>query len=109
MTMPEFEFEFYNEVEHLDEAMREQAEQKLRDLAEGHTDMIGASVAVEEIAESETTKLYQARVIAFIKPKNVVGVEKDRHVEPAIRGALEVVERQIRQLRDKKRKPWQQR
>lgn len=109
MTMPDFEFEFYNEVEHLDDAWRDKAEQTLRDLAEGHNDMIGASVAVKEVAESETTKLYQTRVVAYVKPKNVVGVEKSQHAEPAIRGALEAVERQIRKLRDKKRKPWQQR
>ena len=103
-----FDFEFYSEDLARDAALREEAEASLRELAEGRHDMIGASVAIEAIARGETDHLYEARVVAYIKPDNVVATEKGRTPQLALSGALDAVERQIRQQRQEFRKPWQQ-
>jgi ribosome-associated translation inhibitor RaiA len=103
-----FEFEFYSEMPGSDAGLRSEAEGRLRELATGHTDLIGASVALEELSGSATPHRYEARVIAYMRPEDVVAVEKGKAAEVALKGALDAVERQIRQRRDKLREPWKQ-
>ena len=83
-----------------------EADRKLRALAEGHSDMIGASVAIEELTGVETPHVYQARVVAYIRPNNIVAVEKRDSPESALKGAISAVERQVRELREKLGKSW---
>jgi ribosome-associated translation inhibitor RaiA len=104
----DFEFEFYAEVPDPEYALRAEAENRLRELAAGHSDMIGASVALEQPAHGETPYVYQARVVAYIRPDNVVAVEKGETAETALKGALGALDRQVRDLRDRLGKPWQQ-
>jgi hypothetical protein len=104
----DFQFEFYSALEHLEDELIAEADGRLRQLAQGQTDMIGASVAVEELAGAETPFIYQARVVAYIRPDNVAAVEKGNSPETALKGALDAVERQVREMRDRLRKRWQQ-
>jgi len=99
----DFDFEFYSEIPNLDAALRTEAEGQLRELTVGHTDIIGASVAVEELTGDVTPHRYEARVLVYVRPDNVVAVEKGETAEVAVRGALDAAERQIRELRDKLR------
>ncbi len=111
MNTVEFSFEFYNEVpflEHLETEMRAEAESRLRELAADHTDMIGASVAVEELTGEATPHRYQVRVVAYMRPDNVAAVEKGKTIEAALNGALAAVERQVREYRNKLREQWKQ-
>lgn len=108
MDTADFQFEFYREVPDPEYALRAESENRLRELAAGHSDMIGASVAVEQPAHGETPYVYQARVVAYIRPDNVVAVEKAETAETALKGALDALERQVRDLRDRLGKPWQQ-
>lgn len=105
----DFEFEFYcKDIPNiqLEDDLRIEAENHLQDLATGHSDMIGASVAVEKPAQRETAYIYQARVIAYIKPDNIVAIEKNDSAMAAIQGALNAVERQVRERREKFHEPW---
>jgi ribosome-associated translation inhibitor RaiA len=113
--MPEdvvdFEFEFYSEDmpnSQLDDDLRMEADSRLRALAEGRTDMIGASVAVEKPAHGETAYIYQARIVAFIRPDNIVAVEKEDSAMAALQAALDAVERQVRERREQFHEPWKQ-
>lgn len=104
----DFEFEFYSDLPHVTSEWRAEAESRLRALAEGESDLIGASVAVEEEAKGEDPPhVYQARVVAYARPENVVAVEKGETIEVALGGALDAVERQVRERREKLRKPWE--
>ena len=103
----DFHLEFQTEIEHYTDELIAEADRRLRALAEGHSDMIGASVAMEELTGGETPHVYQARVIAYIRPDNVVAVEKSDSPEAALKGALSAVECQVRELREKLRKSWQ--
>jgi len=99
----DFDFEFYSEIPNLDAALRTEAESHIRELTAGHTDITGASVAVEELTGDSTPHRYEARVLVYVRPDNVVAVEKGETAEVAVKGALDAAERQIRELRDKLR------
>lgn len=103
---PDFHFEFSLQGETADRELRPYAEERLRELAEGHNDMIGAAVSVEEETAANTPHVYRARIVAYMRPDNVVAVEKDESDMQALKGALDAVERQIRSKREKLDKPW---
>jgi ribosome-associated translation inhibitor RaiA len=77
-------------------------------LAEGHDDLIGAAVSIEEPARGENTYLYEATVVAYTRPNNIAGTEKAEQPIQALRGALDAVERQVREKREKLRQRWEQ-
>ena len=105
----EFEFEFYaDEIDNpaLEEELLLEADSRLRSLAEGQRDMIGASVAVEKQVKAETNYLFRARVVAYIKPDKIAAVEKESSAMEALKAALEAVERQVREHRENISEPW---
>jgi len=108
LNVVDFDFEFFSEIEGLDVDLIAEAEKRLREMASGHDDMIGASVAMEELTGEETSRLYQARVVAYIRPENIAAVEKNTTPEGTLRGALDALERQVREKRERLRERWQQ-
>jgi ribosome-associated translation inhibitor RaiA len=107
MARLDFHVDFNIEIPNLEEELAVEAEQRLWLLAEEHTDLIGASVAVEELAQDDVPFLYQARVVVYIRPKNIAAVEKAETVEAALRGALAAIERQVREHRERLGAAWQ--
>lgn len=97
-----FSFEFHTNVPGAD-LLRTDVEAQLRDLATGHKDLTGASVALDVTLPAESTSRYQARVIAYMRPTNMVGVERHEMATAALRGAVEAVERQIREQRSRRK------
>jgi ribosome-associated translation inhibitor RaiA len=84
-----------------------EADSRLRALRGEHNDITGAAVTVHEEAARDTP-LYEATVVAYVRPENIVGREQDRSPADALNGALEAVERQIREKREKLGRPWEQ-
>lgn len=107
MDNPNFDFEFYSEVPDPNDALRGMALTRLEALAADRRDMIGASVALEDISNENTPNRFKARIVAYTKPKNVAATEKGPSSEQALKGAIEAIERQVHQEREKMRKPWQ--
>lgn len=108
MSQTDFSFEFLSEIDQPDEPLRVEAEQRLRDLTEDHTDIIGASVAVEELTGSETPHRFQARIVVYMRPSNLVAVEKAENATTALQQTLNTVERQVRERREQLRERWKQ-
>ncbi|MBN1399311.1 MAG: HPF/RaiA family ribosome-associated protein [Anaerolineae bacterium] len=109
MDMDRFDWEFYTgEEAYVADELKEKARERLLALAEGQDDMIGAAVAVERPAQRESAYIYEARIVAYIRPDNVVAVQKGDSAETALDAALDAVERQVREMRDRLRKPWQE-
>jgi ribosome-associated translation inhibitor RaiA len=108
MSQTDFSFEFLGELAQPDENLRIEAERRLRELAEGHTDIIGASVAIEELTGAETPHRYQARVVVYMRPSDIAAVEKGPNAMTALEQSLNVVERQVREYREKLRERWKQ-
>jgi ribosome-associated translation inhibitor RaiA len=107
MSKSDFYIDSNIRLPHLKDILESEAEGRLRELAEGHTDMVGANVTLEELSHSETPHAYQARITAFIQPEDIVAVELAESPEAALDGALLTLERQVRQRRDKLRHPWE--
>ncbi len=108
MYTEEFDYRFVNETDQPDAPLRDEARAQLLELAGDHNDIIGASVALEELSSSVTPHRYQARVVAFVRPENIAATEKAEDIEVALSGALDAVARQVREkrarLRDEQRK-----
>ena len=103
----DFTFEFHSEAEHLgreqEAELRLEAERRLMDMAAGHTDLVGASLALRQLAHDETPHAYQARVIGFVRPSSLAASEKAGTAKAAVKGALDDLERQIRKKRERLR------
>ncbi|MGC9347692.1 MAG: HPF/RaiA family ribosome-associated protein [Anaerolineae bacterium] len=108
MSQTDFSFEFLSEIDQPIEELRAEVEQELRDLAEDHTDMIGASVALEELTGQATPHRYQARIVVYMRPSDIAAVEKAPTPVTAVEQAMESIERQIREDRQKLRERWKQ-
>ncbi len=107
MDTQEFEYEFYTEIPEVSDALKDEVERKLRKLAEGHHDIIGAAVAVEPEAEGTGQTVYRARVVVYMRPEDAVAVDKDTSYEQALRRVIDAVTRQVRTRREKLGKPWE--
>lgn len=106
MAEQDFTFEFRNEIQQLpaaaEDKMRQEAESRLQKLGQGHQDIIGAAVSLESIAETQGEPyLYQARVVAYVRPENLAAVSKDDDPAGALKSALTAVERQVRKRRER--------
>lgn len=94
-------FEIHNKVSDLPNTIFDKVEAEILELAEGKDDIIGASVSLEELAKGETPHRYQARLLVYARPDNVVAVEKADGPEQALKGAVDAVVRQVRERREK--------
>lgn len=108
MTMLDFEFEFTSDIPDPDDALRAEAHDRLLALTQGHDDLIGASVTVEELTGETTPHRYEATVVVFKRPDNVAAKEKAETAEGALKGAVSAAERQVRELRERLRETWKQ-
>ena len=107
--MADYAIEFRNEVglpEGVKAEMRSEAEERIRALLEGHTDIVGAEVSIEELTGDTTPHMYEARVVVYMRPESAVAVEKQETAVGALKGSLSAVERQVRQYREKLGEPW---
>jgi len=97
----DFYVDFNVEAPNVSDEFNLEAEQQLRELASQHSDLIGASVSLENIVKTETPYLYQVRIVVYKRPEDIAVIEKD--VEPmiALKGALDSLEEKIRASREK--------
>lgn len=108
MGETDFSYEFRDEKALVPPNLKSKVEDRLRQLAEGHTDITGVDVAVEVIGQGEVPFLFQARIVAAVRPNTVAATEKADRPEAALTGALEALERQIRDQRKKLRETWKE-
>ena len=108
MSELDFHVDFNIELTNFDKNMLIESEQRLRALTENRNDFIGASISVEEIAGIEDSYLYQARIVAYLKPENIAVVEKRETAETALSDALSTIEDRIRSEREKRGTVWKQ-
>ena len=107
MSRLDFHFEFHSEIPYLAAELIDETESRLRDLAENRADMVGAAVAVEELSHDHTPHRYRSRVVVYIRPENIVAEEKGESLQGTLREAVEAVERQVRQQREKLERRWE--
>jgi hypothetical protein len=97
----DFYVDFNIEPQNIGEEFNLEAEHRLRDLAAGHSDLVGASVSLENIVKKESPYLYQVRIVLYKRPEDIVVVEKGVGPEIALKGALDALEKKVRASREK--------
>jgi hypothetical protein len=102
----DFHIDYFIEVPDVKEDFIEEISEGLHSLAEGHDDFIGASVTVEEIAGVEDPFIYQARMVAYIRPENIAVIAKRETSETALKEALSTLEDRIREERRTRQQVW---
>ena len=98
--------EFYNDTSQQtdDAGLYEMVEERIHGLAQGHTDITGASVNIKQPSQkNETPYIFEATVVIYIRPENIAATEKDGDIVAALKGALDAAERQVYQKREKHR------
>ena len=96
-----FDFEFLNETDVPDAELYETAYDQVTEAAEGHNDITGASISLEELSGEETPHVYQARVVLYVRPNNISATEKKPAALDALQNALDAAIKQVREQRDK--------
>lgn len=109
MSELDFTIEFNGEglSEAVESSMFDEADLRLRELADDHDDLTGAAINIRQPAHANTPYLYEATVVVYARPKNIASTEKDADPVIALKEALNAVERQVRKKREKLSKHWE--
>lgn len=104
MRRLDFPIEFRTDITNTDLDYYIMIEDRLIQLAKGHSDITGAAATLEQPAAGQKTPhIFEATVVVYTRPNNITATEKQDQPELALKGALDAVERQIRQQRNKLR------
>ena len=98
-----FDFEFLNQTNLQDEDLYALAYEEITGITEGHTDIVGASVSIEELSSGTTPHAFKVRVVIYIRPENIAATEVKPSALEALQQALKAAIRQVREKRDRLR------
>ena len=101
MGSSDFYIDYNIEVSDVGEEFKREIEQQLGELARDHTDMVGAAIALEKTVDTQSFDLYRVRILIYKRPQDIVVSKQDANPMVALRDALDTLERQIRESRDK--------
>lgn len=103
MEATDFTVEYHTETYELTNGLKGKIEQRLDKLARRHHDITGASLAVQTISGANRRHEYKVRLVLYHKPDNIAAVRKADTVANALLEALDAVERQVRERRERLR------
>jgi ribosome-associated translation inhibitor RaiA len=101
MGSSDFYIDYNIEVPEVGDEFKRETEQRLRELASSHSDMIGAAVALEKTADTQTYDLYRVRIVVYKRPQDIVVTKQDEDPMVTLRETLSALEAQIRESREK--------
>lgn len=101
MGSSDFYIDYNIEVSHISDKFQRETEQRLRELTRDHSDLIGAAVALEKVADTQTYDLYRARILLYKRPQDIVVSKQDSDPMVALRDALDAIEEEVRESREK--------
>ncbi len=103
-----------NEIEfHLDNLkISKQLEQKVRDRYQdwkrGHHDITNAFISLKQLSGKKSVNVYEAKIVLYHSPENIVAGHRSAAIPEALAGAVQAIERQLREarstFRDKRRR-----
>jgi ribosome-associated translation inhibitor RaiA len=107
MDRANFPIEFNNEIDDVKKSENEfytLAVDRLSKLAEGHNDISGAAVNLKQPArEHQTLYIYEVTIVVYMGSDHIAATEKGEHFQSTLDGALDAVERQVRERRKQQR------
>ena len=98
-----FSIEYAVEDATLTERMKAKVQRRMRKLVNGYKDIFGVAVALRNVTGTKRNPDYKCRMIIYAKPVNIVAVQNASMESVAMLGALDSVERQIRDRRERMR------
>ena len=101
MGSSDFYIDYNIEVSDVSEAFQRETEQRLRELADSHSDMVGAAVALEKSADTQTYDVYRVRIVVYKRPQDIAVTKEDSDPMVTLRDALDALEDQVRMSREK--------
>jgi len=103
-----------NEIEfHLDNLkISQHLEQKVRDRYQdwkrGHHDITKAFISLKQLSGKKSVHEYEAKIVLYHSPDNLVAGHRSAAIPEALAGAVQAIERQLREsratFRDKRRR-----
>jgi len=107
MDKANFPIEFNNEIDDVKKSENEfytLAVDRLSELAEDHNDISGAVVNFKQPAkEHQTSYMSEVTVVVYMGSDHIAATEKGEHFQATLDGALDAVERQVRERRKQQR------
>jgi ribosome-associated translation inhibitor RaiA len=93
--------EYYNEVND-DPELFDEIDRRLRKLADGHQDIVGASVNIKPTDQGRDTET-DVSIVVYTSPHYTNATARNPQPIAAVKGALDHIERQVRETRAKLR------
>ncbi|HET9907743.1 MAG TPA: HPF/RaiA family ribosome-associated protein [Anaerolineales bacterium] len=107
MDEDNFPIEFNNEIDDVKKSENEYytlAVDRLSKLAEGHNDISGGVVNLKQPAQGhQTPYIYEVTIVVYRGSDHIAATEKGEQFESTLDGALDAVERQVRESRKQQR------
>jgi ribosome-associated translation inhibitor RaiA len=101
MGSSDFYVDYNIEVADVGDEFKRETEQRLRELASDHSDLVGAAVALEKIVDRQTYDVYRVRIVVYKRPQDIVVTKQDADPMVTLKEALDTLERQVRASREK--------
>ena len=101
MGSSDFYIDYNIEVTGISDEFKRETEQRLRELATAHSDMVGAAVALEKVADTQTYDVHRVRIVVYKRPQDIVVTKQDPDPMVTLRNALDTLEEQVRASREK--------
>ena len=101
MGSSDFYIDYNIEVSDVGDEFQRETEQQLRELASSHSDIIGAAVALEKTADTQTYDVYRVRIIVYKRPQDIAVAKQGTDPMATLREALDALEEQVRAAREK--------
>ena len=101
MGSSDFYIDYNIEVSGVSDGFKRETEQRLRELAATHSDMIGAAVSLEKVSDTQTYDVHRVRIVVYKRPQDIVVTKQDPDPMVTMRDALDTLEEQVRKSRDK--------
>jgi ribosome-associated translation inhibitor RaiA len=107
MNKANFPIEFNNEIDDVQKSQNEfytLAVDRLSKLAEGHDDISGGAVNFKQPAQGrETSYIYEVTIVVYMGSDHIAATEKGEQFLATLDGALDAIERQVRERRTQER------
>ena len=107
MDRVDFPIEFHNEIDDVQKSENEfytLAVDRLSELAEGYNDISGGVVNLKQPAkEHQTSYIYEVTIVVYMGSDHIAATEKGEQFQATMNGALDAVERQVRERREQQR------
>lgn len=101
MGSSDFYIDYNIEVAEAGDEFKRETELRLRELTSTHSDMVGAAVSIEKVADTQTYDVYRVRIVVYKRPKEIAVAKQGADPMVTLREVLDTIEEQVRESRDK--------